>query len=132
MSAKLTNKTKPELKLEEITTLVEMFSELMNAYGTFAGNLGTIHKTNEEAYNHVFSFESMGRLPEILDEMGEKAPPELNKLFIQIFSKMTSYLPMINKIMDLSADQKIKLGKNLKSLAKDFEKLSAWINKSEK
>lgn len=133
MSSKENKKkeTKKELKKEEVEDLIEMFRYLMDAYGSFAEKLGNIQKTHKEAYDFMFSLEIAEKLPEILSLVAEEGPPELSKLLIGIFAKMSTYLPRIGKLMDLSADEKIKLGKNLKSLAKDFDRLLDWIEKME-
>ena len=73
---------------------------------------------------------SMMEIPEMLSRIAEKAP-ELNKLLLGIFVKVSSYLPQLGNLMNLSADDKMKLGKNLKSLANDFDKMRNWIEKVE-
>ena len=125
-------KTEEEVTREDIKNLVEMFSHLLDAYGSFADTLGKIQKNHEEAYETMFSLELAEKLPEILSVVSEKGPPELGKLLTKIFVKMSTFLPRLGKLMDLSADDKIKLGKNLKSLAKDFGKLLDWVEKMEK
>ena len=120
-----------ELSREEIEDLVEMFRYLLDAYGSFADTIGKIQKKHEEAYETMFSLELAEKLPEILSVVSERGPPELSKLLTEILVKIASFLPRIGKIMDLSADDKIKLGKNLKTLAKDFEKLLDWVKKME-
>jgi hypothetical protein len=119
------------LEKEEVISLVEMFAELMSAYGSFAGSLGKIQKTHEEAYEDMFSLEAIERLPEMLSNVMKEAP-EVGKLVVTIFAKMTAFLPRIAKIMELPADDKIALGEKLKSLAKDFRKLREWVEKEEK
>jgi len=123
---------KSKLRKEEVIGLTEMFAELMSAYGSFAKSLGEIQKTHEEAYKDMFSLETMEKLPEMLTKIMEGEEPELGRLVVTILAKMTTFLPRIANIMELSADDKIKLGENLKSLAKDFRKLREWIEKKEK
>lgn len=131
LSTKKEGKAKAKLEKEEAIGLVDMFAELMNAYGSFAGNLGKIQKTHKEAYADMFSLETIERLPEMLSNLMKEAP-EVGKLVITIFAKMTAFLPRITKIMELPADDKIALGENLKSLAKDFRKLQEYVEKEEK
>ena len=132
MPSKETEEEKEEeVTKEDIKNLVEMFSHLLESYGSFADSLGKVQKTHEEAYETMFSLELAESLPEILSAVSEKGPPELSKLFTKVFVKMSIVLPRIGKLMDLSADDKLKLGKNLKSLAKDFNKLVDWIEKME-
>lgn len=122
------NEGESKLTKEEALELVEMFRYLLDAYSFFAENLGNVQKTHKEAYENMFSPVSMMKLPEMLSEMAEKAP-ELNKLFTDIFVKISSYLPQLANLMNLSADEKIQLGKNLRSLANDFDKVRNWIEK---
>lgn len=122
------NEEKGKLTKEEAKNLVEMLRYLMDAYGFFAEKLGGIQKTHREAYESMFSLESVGKLPEILSEMVNKEP-ELGKLFTNIFIRMTTLMPRVNRLMDLSADEKIELGKNLKTLAGELDKLLDWIEK---
>lgn len=124
-------KSEEELSREEIKDLVEMFRYLLDAYGSFADSLGKIQKKHEEAYKTMFSLELAEKLPEMLSVVSEKGPPELGKLLTGIFVKMSAFLPRIGKLMDLPADEKIMLGKNLKSLAKDFDKLLDWVEEVE-
>lgn len=121
-----------EVPVEMVKDLVEMFRYLLDAYGSFANTLGKIQKKHEEMYKSMFSLDMAEKLPEILSVVSEKGPPELSRLLTKIFVKMSAFLPRIGKLMDLSADEKIKLGKNLKSLAKDFDNLLDWIGKMEK
>lgn len=120
---------KKKLEKEEVISLAEMFAQLMNAYGDFAESLGKIQKAHAEAYEDIFSLETIEKFPEMLTKVIEEEPPEISRLVIGIFSKMTAALPRIAKIMELPADDKIKLGENLKSLAKDFKKLLEWAEK---
>ena len=133
LSPKKAVKEKDKLGKEEYISLADMFSELMNAYGSFAESLGKVQKNHKEAYKEIFSLKTMEKLPEILNiAMDEKTPPELGRLVVTIFAKMTAFLPRISNMMELTADDKIKLGENLKSLAKDFKKLREWPEKLEK
>ena len=129
MIAKTKKKKEAKLERQDVISLVEMFAELMNAYGSFAGSLGKIQKENEEAYEQIFSLEMIEKLPELFSKLAEEGPPELSNLFFKIFAKMAGYLPRISKIMELSADDKLILARNLKSLAKDFRKLLEWAEK---
>ena len=131
LPSKKVRKEKAKLEKEEVFGLVEMFEELMSAYGSFAGNLGKIQKNHEEAYKEMFSLQAIERLPEMLSNVMTEAP-EVGKLVVTIFAKMTAFLPRITNIMELPADDKIVLGENLKSLAKDFRKLRELVEKEEK
>lgn len=115
---------------KEVKNLVEMLRYLMDAYGFFAEKLGDIQKTHKEAYETMFSLEVAEKLPEMVSFMTEKIP-ELGELYTSIFIRLTTFMPKINRLMELSADEKIKVGKNLKTLAKDLDKLLDWLDKME-
>jgi len=115
-----------EFTKDEIKELAEMYKYLLEAYGLFAETLGKIQKTHENAYASMFSLEAAAKFPELLSELSEKKP-ELSKLLTNIFVKLATSLPVLNNLMNLPADEKIQLGKNLKSLAKDFKELLEWV-----
>lgn len=123
-------KKEAELSKNEAKNLLEMLRLLMDAYGFFSENLGEIQRDHKEAYESMLSPASMMKIPEMLSELTEKAP-ELNKLLTGMFVKIASYLPQLTNLVHLSADEKIELGKNLKSLANDFDKLRNWLEKVE-
>jgi hypothetical protein len=123
-------KEKARLSKEEVKNLVEMLRYLMDAYGFFAEKLGTIQKSHEEAFNSMFSLESAEKLPEMMSIMTERYP-EMGKLYTSVFIRMATTMPRVNKLMTLSADEKIKLGESLKTLAKNLDELLEWIDKVE-
>ncbi|MEM2970838.1 MAG: hypothetical protein QW270_00230 [Candidatus Bathyarchaeia archaeon] len=130
MSAIEKNNERGKLTKDEAKGLVEIYKYLLEAYGQFAETLGKIQQTHKEAYASMFSLDASARLPELLSEMSNRKP-ELSKLLTEIFVKMATLLPRLSNLMNLSANEKIKLGQNLKSLAKDFEQLLDWIEKVE-
>lgn len=119
-----------KLTKNEAKELAEMYKYLLDAYGQFAETLGKIQQTHKKAYMSMFSLEAATKLPEMLSEISEKKP-ELSKLLTGIFVKMVAFLPKLSNLMNLSAEEKIQLGRNLKSLAKDFNELRDWIEKKE-
>ena len=119
---------KRKITKEEVKSLVEMLRYLMDAYGFFAEKLGEIQKSHKESYDFIFSLEATEKLPEVLSEMVEKFP-EASNLYTNILIRMTGYMPKINSLMTLSADEKIELGRNLKALAEDLGELHNWIEK---
>jgi hypothetical protein len=129
MSKKEGNNNHSKLTKKEARELAEMYRYLLDAYGLFAERLGTIQQTHKEAYESMFSLDTAAKLPELMSEMAEKEP-ELNKLFTRIFVKMSTFLPRLGNLMNLSANDKIQLGQSLKLLAKDFDELLDWIEKA--
>jgi len=123
------NNKRGELTKDEAKGLAEMYKSLLNAYGQFAETLGKIQQTHKDAYESMFSLEAAARLPEMLSEMSDKKP-ELSKLLTGMFVKMATFLPRLSNLMNLSANDKIQLGQNLKSLSRDFDELLNWIEKA--
>ena len=122
------NSEQAKLTKDEAKALVEMYKYLLDAYGQFAETLGKIQQMHKEAFESMFSLESTIKLPEMLSEMSEKKP-ELGKLLTELLVKMTTSLPRLSNLMNLSSKEKIQLGQHLKSLARDFGKLLEWIDK---
>lgn len=112
----------------EAKDLTEMYRNIFEAYGQFVETLGTIQQTHREAYETMSSPATAARLPEMLSELSVQQP-ELNQLFTRILIKLSTYTPMLNNMMNLSAVDKIQLGRNLKSLASDFDELLGWAEK---
>jgi hypothetical protein len=129
MMSALENKEGTQLTKDEVKGLAEMYKYLLDAYGQFAEALGRIQQTHQEAYTSMFSIEAAAKLPEMLSAMSDKAP-ELSKLLTRVFVKLATFLPSLNNLMNLSATDKIQLGQNLKSLARDFNELIEWIEKA--
>jgi hypothetical protein len=130
MTAIEENSEKGKITKDEAKSITEMYKSLLNAYGLFAETLGKIQQTHKEAYTSMFSLEAAAELPEMLSEMSDKKP-ELSKLLTGIFIKMAAFLPQLGNMMNLSASEKIQLGRSLKSLAKDFDQLRDWVEKVE-
>jgi hypothetical protein len=124
------NSERARITKDEARGIAEMYRSLLDAYGQFAETLGRIQQTHQEAYTSMFSIAMATRLPEMLSDMSNKMP-ELGKLFTRIFVKLASYLPSLNNLMNLSGKDKIQLGQNLKSLARDFGELLEWIEKAD-
>lgn len=130
MSTTEENNEQSKLTKNEAKELVEMYKYLLDAYGQFAETLGKIQQTHKEAYASMFSLEAAAKLPEMLSELSDKKP-ELSKLLTRIFVKMATLFPRLGNLMNLSANDKIQLGQNLKSLTKDFNELLDWVEKLE-
>jgi hypothetical protein len=128
MSATDGNNERVKLTKDEAKELIEMYKYLLDAYGQFAETLGKIQQSHKEAYASMFSLEAAAKLPEMLSELSDKKP-ELSKLLTRIFVKMATLFPRLGNLMNLSANDKIQLGQNLKSLTKDFNELLDWADK---
>lgn len=119
---------KDDLTKKEAISILEMLRQLMDAYGFFAENLGGIQKSNQEAFDSMFSIETFTKLPEIANRITEQMP-EIGKLYTTIILRMSALVPRISNLMDLSADEKINLGKNLKVLSREINKLQEHVER---
>jgi hypothetical protein len=113
----------------EAKGLAELYKSLLDAYGQFAETLGRIQLVHGDAYASMFSLEAAARLPEMLSQISD-TKPELSKLLTTVFVKMATLLPRLSNLMNLSATEKIQLGENLRSLARDFAELIDWTEKN--
>jgi len=116
------NNQDTQVSKEELDGMMEMIRYLLDAYGTFAEKIGTIQRDHKNAYEAMMSPTSMMQVPEMLNKLSEKNQ-ELSNLLTKIFLKMSTCLPQVANLMNLNAEDKIKLGKNLKSLARDIDTL---------
>jgi len=110
------------LTTNEVGGMIEMVRYVLDAYGSFAEKLGTIQRDHKDAFEAMMSPSSLMQLPEMLSKLSEKNP-ELNSMLTMMFIKMSTFLPQISNLMNLTAEEKIKLGKNLKSITKDIDAL---------
>jgi hypothetical protein len=107
----------------DFRSLFQVITNLLEAYGDFARKIGEVQRDQRAAYEFLTSAKAMKYSMELLGKISQETPPEILGLFIQILMKLNTYLPKINKIMDISAEEKIELGENLKSLAEDLKKM---------
>src|ERR1035437_1667865 len=108
--------------VEELDGMIEMVRYVLDTYGNCAEKLGTIQRDHKDAFDAMMSPSSIMQLPDMLSKLSEKNP-ELNNLLTKIFIKMSTFLPQIGNLMNLTAEEKIKLGINLKSTSKDIDAL---------
>jgi len=112
----------PSITADELSEMLEMVRYLVDAYGSFAQVLGNIQRDHKESYENMMSPSSLMQIPDMLNKLAEKKP-ELNNILTKLFIKMSTFLPQLSNLMSLTAEEKIKLGINLKSTAKDIDEL---------
>jgi len=105
--------------------LLNMLVETMCLYGNYVEGFGRIHKNYGKIFELAKDFTKTPISPELIGYLADKATPEMAGIFLKIMLKLNSIAPQMNRFMELSAEEKIKLGKAIKSIAKDFEKLKA-------
>jgi len=113
-------KVKEILERTDIKTISMLVVDMMSAIGKFAETLGKVEKNYEEAF---LAFKTIGQSPRLLETLIGKAPPETIGVFMKLIIRMTVVQSQLSKLMELSADEKIKLGKDLIDIAEEFKKL---------
>jgi hypothetical protein len=103
--------------------LLNMFVETMCLYGNYVEGFGRIHKKYGKVFELAKDFTKTPISPELMGYVADKATPEMAGIFLKIMLKLASIAPQMSRFMDLTSEEKIKLGKGIKSLAKDFENL---------
>lgn len=123
---------KPEEELKDLSKLFEqiqkddlvnMLVETMCIYGDFVEGFGKVHKKYGKIFELAKDFTNTPISPELIGYLADKATPEMAGIFLKIMLKVTTIAPQMNRFMELSAEEKVKLGKAIKSIARDFEKL---------
>jgi len=117
-------KTKRALKLVDeidMARLMEVFSTIVDSYGDFAISVGNIEKKDPKVFE---ALEYLGQMtPELMSRIVETQPPEIVGLFMRILVRMSTLGPQMSKLMDQPAEEKIRLGEEMKEFAKDFRDL---------
>ncbi len=112
--------TLEQIKKED---LLDMLVETLQLYGEYVEGFGKIHRKYEKVYDITNDLTKSPISPELVGYLADKASPEVAGIFLKIMLKLTSIAPQMNRLMELSAAEKIQLGKDIKSVAKDFQKL---------
>jgi len=128
----MTVKNKPEEEIEEFKerfkkidpdNLLDMVVEILNIYGSFVEKFGSVQKKYASEFELFDVFAKRPLSPEIINMIVDKASPETAGIMLKIMLKLNTITPQMNRLMELSAREKIELGKTIKSIAKDFSKL---------
>jgi len=132
----MTTEKSPEERVEralelaskiDISNLVRVFSSLLRAYGQFAQTIGTLQRDQKDSFEALQHLGEMA--PEFLEKMVDKAPPEVIGVFMKLFLRITSLSTKLNKLMDLSPEEKIEVGESLLKFADEFEKVDELLKR---
>lgn len=111
----------------EILNLVRILIAMLKANGKLIAKMGEVEKKFPEEFGLMKDFSA-----EKLDTFVDKAPPEIAGLFLKIMLRATTIGPKMNNAMKLSADEKIRLGKEISKLVRDLETLLEKVEEVEK
>lgn len=112
----MSQKTKEEYV--EFLNLLRIFISMLRENGNLITKMGEIEKKYPKEFKLMKEFST-----EKLDVFIEKAPPEIAGLFLKIMLRAAAIGPKTSKAMELSADEKLELGRQIAELVKDMEKL---------
>jgi len=113
-------KAREILERTDIKTMSMLIVDLMSTIGKFAETIGRLEKDYSEAF---VAFKTIGQSPQLLDILVSKAPPDTIGIFIKLIIRLTVIQSKLSKLMELPADEKIKLGKDLIQISEDFREL---------
>ena len=111
----------------DLKTLFYVVTSFMRVLGEFAERVGTIEKEHPESYEAIMFFGRMA--PQIMNVLAEKSPPEEIGAFIKLTSKLIALGPKLDKIGELPAEEKISVGKELKQIADEYDRLWEKLQK---
>jgi len=97
--------------------------EILSLYGSFIEGFGYIQEKYADSFELFDVFAKNPLSPEIINVIVDKASPETAGIMLKIMMKLNSITPQMNRMMELSAQEKIELGKTIKAIAEDFGKL---------
>jgi hypothetical protein len=117
-------KLKEVLKSLKTSDVIPIVIASINAFknvGEFAEASGQLEKKNKETYDLISQFSE--QTPEaLLLSFINKIPPEKLKSIVEWTLKMSTIQAKMKNFKNLTADQKIKLGRDIKEIADNLIK----------
>ncbi len=107
-----------------VEKISENFSKIMEGLGDYLINIGNVEKEDPEF--KIF-LDKMKSDSSYFDNLIKEMPAELSKDFLFVFVKMIGLQDKAKDLERLSPDEKIKLGNELKNLAKRFKDLDTKL-----
>jgi hypothetical protein len=100
----------------EFLNLIKIFISMLSENGKLITKMGEIEKRFPNEFQMMKEFS-----PERLDAFVGKAPPEIAGLFLKIMLRAAAIGPRTSRAMELPAEEKLELGKQMNELVKDLE-----------
>jgi hypothetical protein len=97
-------------EMQQITEFIEAFVEYLKSMGTFAIRIGE----TEQKYPSAFQMMTEMSSPENIAKFVSKAPPEIVVKMLEFMLRASSLTTKMQRnLNELSADEKVQLGKEL-------------------
>lgn len=109
----------------DIFSLMKVVTNLLKAYGEFAKAVGRVQATDPDAYELILEFGKAA--PQILRSIAERSPPAVVGSFIQVALRLMELQEKMNNLMQLSPEEKIKLGEEIIEVANSYEQVLTKI-----
>lgn len=113
-------------KNEKIEKLVHGFSEVLDSLGNYLVTLGTVEKTDTEFRKLIYQIK---RDPQKLTMIIEALPKELSHKILNLFLRMVILSNRVDRVSDLPPKEKIEIGRELKLIGSEFEKIIDSLKK---
>lgn len=111
----------------EFLNLLKIFISMLSENGKLITKMGEIEKKFPKEFKMMREFSA-----EKLDAFVEKTPPEIAGLFLKIMLRTAAIGPKTSMAMELPAEEKIDLGKQIAELTKDMEILLKKVEEESK
>jgi len=109
------------LSISDINPIALASINSIRDIGEFVEAIGKLEKKNKEAYDHI---SQLGQRPEtVLMSLIDKVPEDKLKPLIEFSLRMVAIQTELMDFNNLTADQKIELGGELKKVAIDITKI---------
>ena len=109
------------LSISDINPIALASINSIRDIGEFVEAIGKLEKKNKEAYDHI---SQLGQRPEtVLMSLIDKVPEDKLKPLIELSLRMVAIQTELMDFNNLTADQKIELGGELKKVAIDITKI---------
>lgn len=116
-----------DLTLADILPIVIAAIDSLRDLGEFSVASGNLQKKNAEAYDIIVK---IGEHPEaFLALLVEKIPEEKLKPLVELSLKMAAIQSKINQFPQLTAEEKIAIGQELKGVASELSRLLEEMKK---
>lgn len=103
----------------DVYALMKVVTNLLRAYGEFSKAVGQVQAENREAYELILEFGKAA--PQILSTIAERSPPAVIGSFVQVSLRLLKLQEKMKTMMELSPEEKIKLGEEIIETANSYE-----------
>ena len=109
----------------DIFSLMKIVINVLKAYGEFAKSVGQAQAMDPEAYELILELGKAA--PQILGSIAKRSPPAVIGSFVQVSLRLLELQEKMEKMMQLSPEEKIKLGEEIIETANSYEQVLTKI-----